>query len=145
MALGGEIDEVARLEAEECFIIKTMQHVQGPNKKRRIDGDFKEKCFEALVNHRASSVGELNHSNDLGCSGAKQWSNSAAMRELAGQRLTWGVKPSVDFLVSDASRFGNPAEETVVYLFFHTGSCTGGPLVPKASSNLNFALVCNIF
>lgn len=95
-------------------ILKQIEHLMGSRRKRRIDGDFKNECFEKLAEHRAANLRELNHTNNLGCLSAKHWTNNIIMQEVAAQRLTWGRTPSIDLFCQDASRFGNPAEETMM-------------------------------
>jgi hypothetical protein len=110
-------------------------HLQGPSKKRRIDEDFKQVVSENVLKEKraTSSAAFLRAAGEIHDSSGRQWDEKMLARY---QGDCWASMASSECVVlaQDASRLGEPAEETLMQAAFSPGVAIGCWFPPQAIS-----------
>lgn len=132
--LGSAIDAAVRA-MEGCSDPLQSKHVLvGKKKNLRIDEDVKTAYFEAVRDGRAHSVESLQSAlDDPRGKAARNWIHERMQVAMAAGWVT-GARGGCFSIAADGSRFGNPAEETVAYAWWHPSSSTAGWLPVQAGT-----------
>ena len=107
--------------------------LQGSKRKLRIDEDYKREVGQGLVgNKRVHSGAQFARATgDVAACTARQWDGNYMLQYRAACKATCELG-EVLWLSSDASRIGQPAEETTVCLAWDHSSNRGVILPPQA-------------
>lgn len=134
--LGDALDKALR-NLEGCSDpLRSRAVLAGQRRILRVDEDVKNASFAAVRDGRAHNVQSLQSAlvDDRG-KGARMWIQERMQIAMAGGWVT-GAQGGSFCIAADGSRFGNPAEETVAYAWWHQSSSTGGWLPVQASDVL---------
>ena len=111
--------------------IRTVSHLSGSSKRRRIDEDFKEVISVGLTFKKKCHSGSqfLHVASDIDERLARNWETRAVANELAACRRSVTCL-GVTFVLEDASRNGKPAEDTQIYMLWDAKVNLGAVLPP---------------
>lgn len=112
--------------------LRSRAALTGQKRNLRIDEDFKAATFTAVQQGRAHSVETLQGAlGDPRGAGSKTWHHERMQLAMASGWLV-GSRGGTFCIAADGSRFGNPAEETIAYAWWHPASEVGGWLPVQA-------------
>lgn len=120
-------------EAHPMDLLK-MSHVAFNKRKLRADHDYKEYIVVEQVKKRRTHLGRqgLRAAEEFDPQSASGWERERLKSYMAaGWRAFGSDQASVFFVTEDASRVGQPPEETQIYTLWHGSSMKGAYLPPQ--------------
>lgn len=132
--LAAEVDRGVRAGDWSSDALKDATHLGGPKKKLRISEAYRQATNTAVAEGRAiSRTRVLKLGGDVCESSARSWDNHDAQVLLASGWQSFG-KVSNLTLAPDASRLGNPAEDTEMFPAWTSDGNIAMWLCPQATS-----------